>query len=353
MNYKISFCTVCMNRLHHLRETLPKNIETNRSHTNAEFIVMDYNSSDGLSTWIKDEMSDYIDKGLLTYYRYDKAKHFDRSHSRNMMFKLATGDIICNVDADNYLGTDFYRYVNSIFNAEDNIFLVPDTKRKYYYIRDALGRFCAKKTDFLAVRGYDEKMNGYGFEDDDLYDRLTNIGKREVVIRDLRYLKAIKHTNKDRVENEFFTRCLDSIYIHYESIKRSHIFLLYKDCSFNKGAIILNEGNSASPARIENLAWMRGSWNRNDGNIIVKFFHAEENILSEHENSFVYENNIFHKIKDPAFLERIPYDLPLITNYSRFLYNRENRNFVNNEGFGEGSVHKNFTPVDMELNVKA
>src|SRR5688572_14300277 len=100
MNQRISFCTVCMNRMHHLMLTLPKNIQTNRHYGNLEFIVMDYNSADGLSAWIKNEMSEYLAQGLLVYYQYDEARFFDRSHSRNMMFKLATGDIVCNVDAD-------------------------------------------------------------------------------------------------------------------------------------------------------------------------------------------------------------------------------------------------------------
>ena len=54
--YKISFATVCMNRLHHIRQTLPKNIADNSDYENVEFILLDYNSSDGLEEWVKETM---------------------------------------------------------------------------------------------------------------------------------------------------------------------------------------------------------------------------------------------------------------------------------------------------------
>ncbi|KKL80749.1 hypothetical protein LCGC14_2001600, partial [marine sediment metagenome] len=50
--YKISFCTTCMGRLYNLKETLPKNIEANGEYPNVEFVILDYNSSDGLGDWV-------------------------------------------------------------------------------------------------------------------------------------------------------------------------------------------------------------------------------------------------------------------------------------------------------------
>lgn len=344
MNYKISFCTVCMNRLHHLRQTLRKNIEDNLSYSELEFIVMDYSSTDGLSDWLKEEMSTYIDKGILTYYRYDNAKYFDRGHSRNMMFKLASGEIICNVDADNYLGENFTFYVNSVFNKENDIFLVPDTKKKYYYIRDVLGRFCARKGDFLSVRGYDEKMKGYGFEDDDLYNRLEGLGKKEVIIRDMNYLNAIRHENKDRIANEFFTNSLDSLYIHYESSKKSHVILLYKNGTCHKGKVIPNQSNTPAPAVLENLTWRNGTLCRKGKNIILRFSDSEdEEIYSDYEDFLMNEDKTFYKITNLTFRDRLPYELPLITNYSHFLYNKTKKELINNNGFGNGTVSKNFS----------
>src|SRR5688572_6172397 len=96
---RISICTVCMNRLHHIKQTLPANIAANEDYPNIEFVLLDYNSTDGLSDWIRDEMSEFIENGRLKYYRTEEPLFFDRTHSRNLIVKLATGDVISNVDA--------------------------------------------------------------------------------------------------------------------------------------------------------------------------------------------------------------------------------------------------------------
>lgn len=49
---KISFCITCMNRFKHLQETLERNIHDNYLVDNVEFVVLDYNSEDGLDKWI-------------------------------------------------------------------------------------------------------------------------------------------------------------------------------------------------------------------------------------------------------------------------------------------------------------
>ena len=75
---KISFCIPCMGRLHHLQETLPKNIEESSSY-DAEFIVLDYNSSDGLERWMKGNMMSHIKSGKVVYYKTIEPKYFKMS----------------------------------------------------------------------------------------------------------------------------------------------------------------------------------------------------------------------------------------------------------------------------------
>jgi len=48
-HFKISFCIVCMNRLHQLSQTLLQNIRDNEDYSELEFIVLDYNSNDGMT----------------------------------------------------------------------------------------------------------------------------------------------------------------------------------------------------------------------------------------------------------------------------------------------------------------
>src|SRR5574343_1908709 len=63
----ISICTTCMNRLRDLEYTLPKNLEDNKNYKKLEFVLLDYNSTDGLSDWVKKYMMSYIKTGRLVY----------------------------------------------------------------------------------------------------------------------------------------------------------------------------------------------------------------------------------------------------------------------------------------------
>ena len=60
---KIAFFTTCMNRLKHLRRTLPKNIADNKDYDNCVFVVLNYNSQDGLHEWMLKEMAAEIKGG--------------------------------------------------------------------------------------------------------------------------------------------------------------------------------------------------------------------------------------------------------------------------------------------------
>jgi hypothetical protein len=331
-----------MNRLNHIQQTLERNILDNISYPGVEFVLLDYHSTDGLSEWIAEEMSVYLRQGILSYYRYEDAEYFDRSHSRNMAFKLANGDIICNVDADNFLGKNFAFYLHDRFEENKNIFVIPDTHKQFYYIRDVMGRFCVQRNDFLAIAGYDEKMSGYGYEDNDLYERLVKSGRNEVVIQDWSFLRTIRHTNEARIMNEFFTNCFLNIYVYYESFTRSQIIILFKDHSFHKGTIVPAQKDLPNEVVLENLAWEKGTWEQLNGIVILNHLNDEkQEILTDHVDSLCIENKVFYKIVNPAFLQRVIWELPLITNYGRYLLNKKDAS-INKAGFGMGKVFKNF-----------
>ena len=168
-NYKISLCITCMDRFQDLSTTLPFNL-AHEAYPNVEFIILDYNSKEPLDAWIKD----YVDKGLVTYYRTNEPKYYSMSHSRNVVFTLATGDIVMNFDADNFiqgrtqeLPQSFCTYVNVFANeAEGKKGIFSKGKRLMH------GRVGCFKNEFMQLRGYDEDIIGYGYDDTDLVRRL-------------------------------------------------------------------------------------------------------------------------------------------------------------------------------------
>lgn len=236
MNHKrkISFCTVCMNRSEHLKITLEKNIKDNISYGNLEFVVLDYNSTDGLEDWIFSSMGEYLEKGILKYIKTEEPKYFLRSHSKNIASIHATGEIVCNVDADNFIGLQFADYINECFSKNENVFLSAD---QILSDKGCIGRICLKKEDFIEVRGYDESMRDYGFEDNDLINRLEMKGLIQHNIP-LKYMNSIAHEDVKRVENEYNTKEIKTIYLKNETHYATTCAFHFKNNMIYLGVII-------------------------------------------------------------------------------------------------------------------
>lgn len=164
-----SIVTTCMNRLRDLQCTLPQNIKDNEDYKNLEFVLLDYNSTDGLDDWIHQHMMRHIESGRLVYYRTEEPKFFRPNHSRNVSFRLAKGELVANVDSDNYTHKGYVRRLNQCASvAKEKILIVPDTFLLPGTKRIRLkGRFAVYKKDIERLRGFDEDLD-QGFGNDDL-----------------------------------------------------------------------------------------------------------------------------------------------------------------------------------------
>lgn len=171
--YTISFCTTCMNRLFHLKHTLEKNIKDNINYPNVEFVLINYNSQDQLDEYVKDNLSKYIKSGILNYYKTTEPQKFHASKAKNLSHALAKGDIVCNVDGDNFIGKDFAYYLNYAFNQYGVNNIYQFHKPPYW---GTVGRLAFFKEKFLALGGYDESLLPIGHEDADLINRGRKMG---------------------------------------------------------------------------------------------------------------------------------------------------------------------------------
>ncbi len=183
-NHKICICTNVMGRVKDLSKTLPKNIETLKAYPNVEFNLLNYGDKDGLDDWVKKNMMEHIESGLLKYYKVlDDINFYSMSHSRNICIRLAGGldnashDIIVNqVDCDNDLkatnanADDFATHVNKLAHELPEKAIFGKGKRLMH------GRIGFYKDEFLMLGGYDEGLVGYGHDDRDLYNRAMLLG---------------------------------------------------------------------------------------------------------------------------------------------------------------------------------
>ena len=197
-----------MGRLHHLKQTLPRNIAWNADHPDHEYVLLDYNSPDGMGDWVQSEYGDLLRSGRLVYYRYDDAQFFSYSHARNMAARLCRGEIICNIDADNLTGPGFARYIEGAMKDKDLLVGCELEKGVFTPILNDYGftgRMAVRRQAFLDTGGYDEDMIAWGYEDIDLYHRLGRRGLRCAPI-DRQFLTALPHDDKERIA---FTKVKD------------------------------------------------------------------------------------------------------------------------------------------------
>jgi hypothetical protein len=167
--FRVSICTTSMNRLHDLKQTLIQNIKDNLDYPNLEFVLLNYNSTDDIDTWVLRECNKYIESGLLKYYKTEDPKFYSMAHSRNVAFRLATGDIVNSIDADHFTNKGFASYINTLANTTcSNTIFVKSRQRNR-------GRISMFKSDFLRLGGYDEEIKDYGFEDEDLLARARSL----------------------------------------------------------------------------------------------------------------------------------------------------------------------------------
>ena len=172
-HFSVSICTTCMGRLDDLKQTLVQNMEDNKDYPLVEFVLLNYNSKDPLNEWVYDNLAGYMESGLLNYYHTSDPQTYSMSHSRNVAFKLAQGDIVNSVDADHFTGPGFAERINTManFTGKSNVVFVKSRQRN----RGRLGMF---RKRFMALGGYDESITGYGYEDHDLMMRAAKGGCR-------------------------------------------------------------------------------------------------------------------------------------------------------------------------------
>jgi glycosyltransferase involved in cell wall biosynthesis len=334
---KISFCIVSMNRLYHLQETLVKNIEDNLEYENIEFVLLDYNSKDAIKSWVTNDMKKYVDMGILKFYTTSEPETFHRSHSRNVVMKLATGDIVCNLDADNYLGKDFAFFINYQFSFSGNMFLTSA------FADGSTGRVCMKLDDFLSVRGYDERMSGWGFEDDDLYNRLSTSGLENKKFRNPEFVEFIWHDVAESFENDLNVTGVTEMYICHESAYESTLLFLFKDGSFKYGAITKpkTEEDAVNTELVEDC-WQTGTFTKQQESIVVNFTDGslKKCSLAHPESLPNTENNTkFYLVTEEIFKGRLLLLLTSLENKKLYKNQRTTVEIVpNSEIWGETTL---------------
>lgn len=192
MAEKISFCTTCMGRRHHLEKTYAGNLMAAQSYPAVEFVLLDYHSPDGLTDWVRSELREWMDGGVVRYFRTEEPRQFHMAHAKNMAHRLATGAILVNLDADNFFSAGYCEELAALFRDQHRML-----GGFADFQRGSMGRIAVRREEFEELGGYNEDFTGWGYEDADLMERALASGFR-LEYFDPRHAGAIQHRNRER-----------------------------------------------------------------------------------------------------------------------------------------------------------
>lgn len=147
--------------------------------------------------WVRQNLMQHIESGKIEYYYTTEPRHFHTSHAKNVSHKLGTGDILVNLDADNWVMPDSEKWVLNHLKQNHLQIL---TGKSCHAATGTAGRIYVMQEYFWQVGGYDENMRGWGYEDVDFFLRLEDIGLTRTIIP-VRYLDSILHPDEQRVNN--------------------------------------------------------------------------------------------------------------------------------------------------------
>jgi uncharacterized protein (TIGR03032 family) len=138
-----------------------------------QFVLLDYNSPDGLGEWIRQEpvTSRAIASGLLLYVREQNAKTYICPKAKNLAHRMASGDVLVNLDADNWVA-DIDAGVRETFASGARVVLHARNKDH----DGTYGRIGLTREWFHRLGGYDESFEPMGYQDDDLLNRAVAAG---------------------------------------------------------------------------------------------------------------------------------------------------------------------------------
>lgn len=188
-----------MGRLHHLMQTLPANIANTASYPDREFVVVNYGSKDALHEWMRDHMKPWIDQGVVKYYRTQEPEYFVATHAKNIAHRQATGDILCNVDADNFLQEGFCEYLVGVMKPQT---IVVSPSADSFGNPGCCGKIATWREHFYAVNGYDEDWNiGWGWDDTNFQFRARMHSNLVMHECEPKWNLVIPHSNEERSKN--------------------------------------------------------------------------------------------------------------------------------------------------------
>ena len=167
---RLSFCITCKDRLDHLKQTLGRNLSDNaEDRRDIEFVLVDF-ATLGLTEYIQATFPTELADGYLRYFSSAALPYWSAPVAKNTSHVLARGDILANLDADNYTQYRGGRFILSVFDQYGGDVLFHFRKPDGRY-QGTSGRIAVSRTAFRELGGYNQALLPVGFDDLDFVHR--------------------------------------------------------------------------------------------------------------------------------------------------------------------------------------
>jgi hypothetical protein len=186
---KISFCTSCFHRLSQLQQTFDANVKAIAGDRDTEWVILNYNSTGDLDDFMMARLPNLPRRIIYARDRIQRPWH--SSVAKNMAHRLASGDVLMNLDCDNYIG-DAIEVIRSGFPKGYQMIHLCGGR----FGDGTFGRIAMAKDSFYSLGGYDESFHPMGYQDGDLLHRAAASGIHGITHRCPKDV-AIENTKED------------------------------------------------------------------------------------------------------------------------------------------------------------
>ena len=185
----VSVVSCCRNRTENLLEALP----TWLAHSLIkEIVIVDWTSDDSVRQSLNDY--NYLDERIKVV-RVENEPRWVLSYAFNLGFRLARHEWILKIDADIKLLPNFFEK-NPM---KDGIFIAGDWTKAEKGQEHINGFFYLRSKHLLSIKGFNEYITTYGWDDNDIYSRLQTFGLERVCV-DTKSIYHIPHDDVSRLD---------------------------------------------------------------------------------------------------------------------------------------------------------
>jgi hypothetical protein len=186
----ISVVCGCMDRQEMLQQALPSWLALVEI---GEIVIVDWSSREPIRP-----MAAALGDPRLKVLRVDGQRRWIASKSHNLGVRAASGDVLLRLDSDYVLQPSFFQKHEL---TERRFFCGNWRHARTDNERHLTGVLYVHRRHFLAVNGYNERIVTYGYEDDDLFERLEHAGPTRQDI-DLDTVHHIPHDDLLRTRHQ-------------------------------------------------------------------------------------------------------------------------------------------------------